>query len=143
MELPSVFTNVREREVMDWIRDETADGKYCERKTGNNPPRLEIRNRSVTVEESASLGQVVSSIIVTDQDQGENGETLLSITQGNEAGHFRLDSVGDIHVVRVAGRGQLDRETTSQYQLTVQAEDRGTPPRTSTATLTVNICKDY
>merc|ERR1711874_812565 len=35
--------------------------------------------------------------------------------------------------------GQLNRETTSQYQLTVQAEDWGPPSRTSTATLTVNI----
>lgn len=145
MELPSVFTNVREREVMDWIRDETADGNYCERRTGNNPPRVEIRNlpdrraQQSRVEESASRGQVVAFILVTDPDQGENGQTLVSITQGNEAGHFRLDSVGDIHVVRVAGRGLLDRQKTSQYQLTVVAEDRGTPPRTSTATLVINV----
>ena len=39
--------------------------------------------------------------------------------------------------VRVAG--QLDRETTSQYQLKVMAEDRGSPPRYSTATLVINV----
>ena len=76
---------------------------------------------------------------MTDLDLEDRGRALVNITEGNEEGHFRVDSVGDVHVVRVAGRGQLDRETTSQYQLTVQAEDRGTPPRTSTATLTVNI----
>ena len=145
MELPSVFTNVRNKEVMDWIRDETGDGKYCERQTGNDPPHIEIRNLPDTsaleasVLESARPGQIVSSIIVTDTDQGEGGETQLTITEGNESGHFTVDSVGELHVVRVAGRGQLDRETTSQYQLTLQAEDGGTPPRFSTATLTVNV----
>ena len=80
---------------------------------------------------------------MTDLDLEDRGRALVNITGGNEEGHFRVDSVGDVHVVRVAGRGQLDRETTSQYQLTVQAEDRGTPPRTSTATLTVNIIGKY
>ena len=144
MELPSIFTNVRNKDVMDWISEETADGKYCERRTGggNNPPHIEIRNlpdlssQTASVEESAGPGEIVSSIFVTDADQGESGETLLTIIQRNEAGHFTLDSRG---VVRVAGRGLLDRETTSQYQLTVQAEDRGSPSRTSTATLVINV----
>ena len=147
MDLPSIFTNVRNKDVMDWISDETKDGNYCERRTGtggNNSPRIEIRNlpdlsqssQTAWVEESAGPGEIVSFIIVTDADQGESGETQLTITQGNEAGHFTLDSRG---VLRVAGRGQLDRETTSQYQLTVQAEDRGSPPRTSTATLVIDV----
>ena len=76
---------------------------------------------------------------MTDLDLEDRGRAVVSIIEGNEAGHFTVDSVGDIHVVRVAGRGQLDRETTSQYQLTLQAEDRGSPPRTSTATLVINI----
>ena len=71
---------------------------------------------------------------------------MVAIIAGNEEGQFSLDSYYDysgryepIHLLRVAGRGQLNRETTSQYQLTVQAEDWGPPSRTSTATLTVNI----
>ena len=76
---------------------------------------------------------------MTDLDLEDRGKAKVSIIEGNQEGHFTVDSVGDIHVVRVAGRGQLDRETTSQYQLTLQAEDRGSPPRTSTATLVINI----
>ena len=53
----------------------------------------------------------------------------MKITGGNKAGHFTLDTVGDIHVVRVAS--ELDRETNRHYMLTVLAEDRGTPPRNS------------
>ena len=85
------------------------------------------------------VGHPVSIISVTDLDMKDRGRERVTITDGNEAGHFTVDSVGDIHVVRVAGRGQLARETTSQYQLTLQAEDRGSPPRTSRATLTVNV----
>ena len=85
------------------------------------------------------VGHLVSVISVTDLDLEDRGRALVNITGGNEEGHFRLDSVGDVHVVRVAGRGLLDRQKTSQYQLTVVAEDRGTPPRSSTATLVINV----
>ena len=108
-------------------------------------PQIEFRNfpderqEEAGVYETALVGQLVSIISVTDLDLEDRGRTMVSIIEGNEAGHFTVDSVGDIHVVRVAGRGQLDRETTSQYQLTVQAEDGGSPSRTSTATLTVNV----
>ena len=117
----------------------------CGKNQNDHDPQIEFRNfpderqEEAGVDETASVGHLVSVISVTDLDLEDRGRALVNITEGNEEGHFRLDSVEDVHVVRVAGRGQLDRETTSQYQLTVQAEDRGTPPRTSTATLTVNI----
>ena len=90
-----------------------------------------------TVEENAKAGNLVSAITVTDRDKGNNGKTRVMITDGNQAGHFRLDSRGDIHVVRVDS--QLDRETTRLYNLTVVAEDMGNPPRTSTAFLIINV----
>ena len=90
-----------------------------------------------TVEENAKEGNLVSAITVTDRDKGNNGKTRVKITEGNQAGHFRLDSRGDIHVVRVDS--QLDRETTRLYNLTVVAEDMGNPPRTSTAFLIIHV----
>ena len=89
------------------------------------------------VDETARVGQLVSIISVTDLDQEDRGRAVVTIIEGNEAGQFTVDTVGDVHVVRVAG--QLDWETASQYQLTVRAEDGGTPPRSTTATLTVNV----
>ena len=97
------------------------------------------RQDEAGVYETAKVGQLVSIISVTDLDLEDRGRAVVTITEGNEDGQFTVDSVGEIHVLRVAGRDQLDRETTSQYQLTVQAEDGGTPSRTSTATLTVNV----
>ena len=132
---------------MPWIKEyrDGSSGQICKKKQNDHDPQIEFRNfpderqEEAWVDETARVGHLVSVISVTDLDLEDRGRALVNITGGNEEGHFRVDSVGDVHVVRVAGRGQLDRETTSQYQLTVQAEDRGTPPRTSTATLTVNI----
>ena len=115
----------------------------CKKNQNDHDPQIEFRNfpdeEEARVEETAKVGQLVSIISVTDLDLEDRGRAIVSIIEGNEDGHFTVDSVGDIHVIRVVGRGQLDRETTSQYQLTVQAEDGGSPPRTSTATLTVNV----
>ena len=136
---------MREENILSWLKYHRNSGQICRKNKNNLDPKIEFLNfpdesqEEAEVDETAMIGHLVSIISVTDLDLEDRGRALVNITEGNEEGHFRVDSVGDVHVVRVAGRGQLDRETTSQYQLTVQAEDRGTPPRTSTATLTVNV----
>ena len=87
--------------------------------------------------EFARVGQPVSIITVTDRDLEDTGRQVVTITDGNQAGHFALDSVGGVHVVRLAR--QLDRQTVSQYQLTITAQDGGTPARTATATLRIRV----
>ena len=87
--------------------------------------------------EFARVGQPVSIITVTDRDLEDTGRQVVNITDGNQAGHFALDSVGGVHVVRLAR--QLDRQTVSQYQLTITAQDGGTPTRTATATLRIRV----
>ena len=143
--MPSVFTDLRKSRILSWIKKYAKPATFCRKDLNGHDPEIQFRNfpdesqEEAGVDETAMVGHLVSVISVTDLDLEDRGRALVNITEGNEEGHFRVDSVGDVHVVRVAGRGQLDRETTSQYQLTVQAEDRGTPPRTSTATLTVNV----
>ena len=147
MELPSIFTDIRNKEILPWIKEnkKRSSGQICLKQKNNYDPELKFRNfpdesqQEARVAETARVGHLVSIISVTDLDLEDRGRAVVTIIDGNEAGHFRLDSVRDVHVIRVAGRGQLDRETTSQYQLTVQAEDRGTPPRTSTATILINV----
>ncbi len=54
-----------------------------------------------------------------DQDSGENGRLTYSITEGNRAGYFMIDSVtGDI-----VTEMKMDRETQDRYALTVLATD--------------------
>ena len=148
--LSSVYTDVRNSGILPWIKDyiNGSSGENCKKNQNEYDPQIEFLNlthekqEEAGVDETARVGHLVSVISVTDLDLEDRGGAVLTITEGNEEGQFSLDSVGGVHVIRVAGRGQLDRETTNQYQLTVQAEDRGTPPRSSTATLTVNIGKN-
>ena len=147
--LPSVYTDIRKGNILSWLKHHRDSGpvKLCKKMNNQNDhdPQIEFRNfpdesqEEAVVDETARVGQLVSIISVTDLDLEDRGRAVISIIAGNEAGHFTVDTVGELHVLRVAGRDQLDRETTSQYQLTLQAEDRGSPSRTSTATLTVDV----
>ena len=109
----------------------------------NHDPQISFRYfpdqtaKFATVEENAVPGNLVAAITVTDRDKGSNGETKVSIVQGNHQGHFKLVSRGGINIVRVDS--ELDRETTREYNLTVVAEDMGNPPRTSTAFLIIHV----
>ena len=62
-------------------------------------------------------------LIWTPNIQGDNGRTRVRIVAGNRLGHFRLDSRQELHIVRV--ESALDRETTTTYNLTVEAADLG------------------
>ena len=152
--LPSVFadiTNNKNNGILAWIKQYRArsSAKLCKKKQNYHKPHIEFRNflderqEKAWVGETARVGHLVSVVSVTDQDLEDSGEAVLNITKGNEEGQFTLETVGDVHVVRVAGRGQLDWETASQYQLTVMAEDGGSPPRSATATLFVNVTRKY
>ena len=86
----------------------------CRKNQNDHDPQIEFRNfpderqEEAWVDETARVGQLVSIISVTDLDLEDRGRAVVTIIEGNEAGHFTLDSVGDIHVIRVAGLGQLD-----------------------------------
>ena len=90
-----------------------------------------------TVDEGANVGNVVAIVSVTDHDTGANGDTTLTVVQGNEEGHFTLDTSTGINMIRVAG--QLDRERVSKYNLTLRAVDHGEPQRSSTAFLIIRV----
>ena len=141
--MPSVFTDVRKSGILSWIKKYAKPATFCRKELNHHDPQIEFRNiaggiqQEAIVDETAKVGQLVSIISVTDLDLEDRGRAEVTIIKGNEAGHFTVDTVDDVHVVRVAG--QLDWETASQYQLTVRAEDGGSPPRSTTATLFVNV----
>ncbi|KAK6636218.1 hypothetical protein RUM43_009876 [Polyplax serrata] len=87
-----------------------------------------------TVDENAANGSVVAAVTVVDLDEGLNGETTVVIKSGNELNHFRLDSTPAVRV-----NGVLDREEISKYNLTIVATDKGTPPRSSSASLIIYV----
>ncbi|XP_078576868.1 protocadherin Fat 4-like isoform X2 [Branchiostoma floridae x Branchiostoma japonicum] len=87
-----------------------------------------------TVSEAATPGSAVGAVIATDMDLGKNGEILYSITGDND-NVFSIDNTTG-QITRV---GQLDREATAEYNITVEATDMGSPPRNTTAMVTVSV----
>ncbi|XP_002037796.2 cadherin-related tumor suppressor [Drosophila sechellia] len=110
--------------------------------TNDHDPIISFRffpdgGKVATVDENAVNGTVVAAVAVKDSDSGLNGRTSVRIVSGNELGHFRLEEAADLHIVRV--NGVLDREEIGKYNLTVVAMDQGTPARTTTAHLIIDV----
>lgn len=76
-----------------------------------------------SVYENSPIGTVVMQVIATDEDAGNDGEVVYSITDGSGLGRFQVDDAGTIRTAEV-----LDREPEQRYWLTVYAQDRGAVP---------------
>ena len=101
----------------------------------DNTPRFEPRIYSRTVLENATLGQNILHTKAFDSDHGLNGEIRYTIVSGDRTADF---SIGEYSgVIRVDKK--LDFERKTAYQLTIQAEDSGTPVRYDTASVSIYI----
>ena len=94
-------------------------------------------NDTVSVADHFRRGDVITRLVATDADVGNNGRVAYQLVDVDRATdfYFRLDNVtGDI----IARR---DTMATGSYTLVVTAVDAGTPPRRvqSTLTIVVNI----
>ncbi|NXY00379.1 PCDG7 protein, partial [Centropus bengalensis] len=87
------------------------------------------------ISEDAPTGTVVALLHVQDRDSGPNGVVRCSIAENLP---FRLEkSVNNYY--RVVTSRDLDREEVSEYNVTVWAEDGGSPPRRSSAVLALRV----
>ena len=113
--------------------------------TNNHDPVLTIKYNPPgsaefsSVNEDAKDGEIVAGITVTDSDSGSNGQASVSIIAGNELKHFRMQSFGQLALIYVNGDQVLDRERNHIYNLTLEAKDGGSPPRTSVKALVVYV----
>lgn len=105
-------------------------------------PRIELRynskNRFVNLEERLPNNTVVAIVFVSDEDTGPGGETTVAIEAGNELGHFKLVVTPMSNTIQVNG-APLSRQSIPEYNLTLVARDRGTPPRMSAVNLTIKL----
>ena len=92
----------------------------------------------VELSENAPPNTLVALVTAVDRDQGTNGSVSYIFNEDveqNYPGVFALDpSTG-----RVTTKRKLDREALSQYDITVEARDRGIPPLSSTATVRLTV----
>lgn len=94
-----------------------------------------IVNQTFVITEHVLNGTPVGSVRGIDADYDQ--ELTYSITAGNSAGIFAIDS--ETGLITVVDRSDLDYETYTTFALTVQVADNATTPRTDTATITIDV----
>ena len=102
--------------------------------TVNNPPVLANQTRSIG--ENSANGTAVGAVITASDPDA--GQTLsYSLVGGNTSNTFAINTTTG--QLRVANSAALNYEVTPSYALVVQVSDNGTPPRSTTAIITVTV----
>ncbi|KAM4796295.1 protocadherin-16 [Rhinophrynus dorsalis] len=102
----------------------------------DNAPRFQLPHYTAYIWEAQADGSPIIQVLAEDPDQGMNGQVIYSFEQSQPMKDlFRIDSqTGAVTTAAI-----LDREIWSQARLVVIAADRGSPPLTSSVTLTVIV----
>nr|DBA30681.1 TPA: hypothetical protein GDO54_006636 [Pyxicephalus adspersus] len=101
----------------------------------DNAPEITITSLSSSIPEDSEPGTEIAIIRVHDQDSGENGEVDCQIV-GKVPFELILSSN---RFYRIVTTKAMDRETISNYNITVVASDRGSPPLSSRRTIILEI----
>jgi len=101
----------------------------------DNSPVFTMDPYTATVTENSSIGTFVVNVTANDADSGMLGEVRYSIVNGNVGDAFTIDPNSGMITVN----SNIDRETTSMFQLTVATTDRGIPSRLSQSTVIITI----
>ncbi|KAL3270161.1 hypothetical protein HHI36_009218 [Cryptolaemus montrouzieri] len=103
----------------------------------DNYPQFSEKTYTVSIDEDINWvsNPIVLHIKATDADQGNNAAIRYAITSGNTQSQFSIDSLtGDISLVK-----PLDYETIRNYRLTVRAQDGGSPARSNSTQVLINV----
>ncbi|XP_036431573.1 protocadherin alpha-8-like isoform X6 [Colossoma macropomum] len=102
----------------------------------DNKPEIEVTSFSSAIPEDSRSGTTVALISVSDLDSGMNGKVYCSIHNDIP---FKLIPSSHDNVYSLVTELLLDREKTSQYDITLRANDVGVPPLSSVKTITVQV----
>ncbi|XP_045579940.1 protocadherin alpha-3-like [Salmo salar] len=101
----------------------------------DNAPEITVTSLLDTVKENAKMGTAIALVSVLDRDGGKNGEVHCEVKNKVP---FKLETNYKNYYSLVVD-GPLDRESASQYNVTITATDEGTPPLSSTSVITVHV----
>ena len=103
---------------------------------GNDPPVFRKENYFIRVPEDVQVDTPIVTVSAVDKDvKPINSLFSYSIAHGNDGQEFDIDiRTGEIRVVNT-----LDRESSPFYNLTLFAIDKGSPPATGSAKLTIEV----
>nr|XP_056718424.1 protocadherin gamma-B5-like isoform X17 [Euleptes europaea] len=101
----------------------------------DNAPEVFIASLFSPIPEDSSSGTMVALISIKDRDSGKNGKCDCHL-QSNLP--FKIVSTSN-NYYKLLTEGALDREKTPQYNLTITASDKGTPPLSTYRTISLQI----
>ncbi|XP_022080540.1 uncharacterized protein LOC110973761 [Acanthaster planci] len=94
----------------------------------DNDPIFTHGTQTIALEEGSPMGTVITSVTVTDADEGINANTEFNIIAGNQAGLFAINTITGV----ITTTSVIDFENSaSTYTLTIEA--RNTQPAVSPA----------
>ncbi|KAL7984680.1 hypothetical protein Chor_003250 [Crotalus horridus] len=101
----------------------------------DNPPEVSIISLTSILKEDSPLEKVVALFGVRDQDSGDNSKTVCSVEMNLP---FVLKGTTN-NFYQLVLQSPLDRETVTEYNITITAIDCGSPRLTSTRRINVQI----
>uniref|UniRef100_A0A8C5JXJ3 Protocadherin gamma subfamily B, 8 n=1 Tax=Jaculus jaculus TaxID=51337 RepID=A0A8C5JXJ3_JACJA len=101
----------------------------------DNAPHVVFTSVSSSISEDTDAGTVIALFKAHDRDSEENGKVTCLI---KEKVPFRIESSAN-NYYKLVTDGMLDREQTSDYNVTIIATDRGKPPLSSSTRITLHI----
>ncbi|KAI9538911.1 hypothetical protein NQZ68_008988 [Dissostichus eleginoides] len=111
------------------------DENKCSLNVNDNAPEISVTSLLNTVKEDAAIGIAIALVSVFDKDGGKNG--MVNCKMSNNV-PFKLDSNYKNYYSLVVD-GPLDRESASQYNISITATDEGSPPLSSTSVINVHV----
>uniref|UniRef100_A0A8C5Y9H6 Protocadherin gamma subfamily A, 9 n=1 Tax=Microcebus murinus TaxID=30608 RepID=A0A8C5Y9H6_MICMU len=101
----------------------------------DNRPEVTITSLFSPVREDVPQGTVIVLFNAHDRDSGKNGQVVCSIQENLS---FKLENLEEDYY-RLSTARILDREKASEYNITVTATDRGTPPLSTEIHITLQV----
>ena len=101
----------------------------------DNNPLIDVMSKTNVISEDIKSGTVVTIINIQDIDDGENGKVKCTV---NENIPFLLKSTEN-NFYSLVTDSELDRERSSEYNITVSCADEGVPSLSSSVTLSLQI----
>ncbi|KAL8194390.1 UNVERIFIED_CONTAM: hypothetical protein K2H54_016591 [Gekko kuhli] len=101
----------------------------------DNAPEIVLVSSSSPIPEDSASGTLVALINVKDRDSGENGNIVCHVLSNLP---FQIVSTSN-NYYKLLTNGVLDRENTPEYNITITAIDKGSPPLSTLKTISVQI----
>ncbi|KAK2161264.1 hypothetical protein LSH36_119g03060 [Paralvinella palmiformis] len=101
----------------------------------DNEPKFYTSLYQESVPENEPLGYTVMRVQAFDADSGLNSAVVYTLKHTTDDLPFEIDPTSGVLIISK----QLDRETLSEYDFSVEARDQGTPPRSTMARIIVRV----